>query len=198
MEFGDNLKGFVEHVEEYRSYVELKTQMEQIKKNLLVQDFTPSFDAGLHTNLCDTVFLKTAINNKFLTKKVSKVDAKVSHEPWIGISDEEYVQHVKNENPGVIVIDLKPIMENSEEKYDKHKLSGLVEPGEILDEDIVEKQADLIDKKHTYNTHKHDIPTDLAIEFPPCTKCSKTFTTKNNLRTHMHSCHGIGNIFGNI
>ena len=65
--------------------------------------------------------------------------AKILHEPSIGISDADYVQHVKNENPGVIVIDLKPISEKIEEKYDNQKENGPLEPGEILDEKIVEK-----------------------------------------------------------
>ena len=46
-EFVNDLKGFVDHVEEYRRYVELKTQMEQMKKNLLVQDYASSNKAGL-------------------------------------------------------------------------------------------------------------------------------------------------------
>ena len=40
-EFGDNIKGYIEHVEQYRRYMNLKKEMEQIKRNLSVQELLP-------------------------------------------------------------------------------------------------------------------------------------------------------------
>ena len=170
--------------------------MEQMKKNLLVQDYSHSNDAGLSTKplleVCDTSTLTHAIKENLPTKVVSEKVAKMIHKPSLGISDAEYVQHVKNDNPGVIVIDLKPISENYEEKYDEYLTNVIIEPGEILEGNIAEKQAELHDKKQTVITLTKDIKTDLAMEFSPCTKCNKTYATKRRLRSHMQSCHETG------
>ena len=37
-EFGDNIRGYIEHVEQYRKYMNLKKEMEHIKRNLSVQE----------------------------------------------------------------------------------------------------------------------------------------------------------------
>ena len=37
VEFGDNLNGFVEHVEQYRKYMQLKKEMEHIRRDLLTK-----------------------------------------------------------------------------------------------------------------------------------------------------------------
>ena len=190
------MKGYVEHVEEYRSYWELKTQVEQMKKNLLVQDIPPCNDARFASKpaleTCDTAAITQGAKGNLLTKEASEVGTKTPHDPSIELSDREYVDHVKRENPGVIVIDLKPITENSTEKYNPHQKSGPIEQVEILEENNMEKQDELHVKEHTINVVKKDGKADLAPELSPCTKCTKTFTTKSNLRSHMQSCHNIG------
>ena len=40
-EFGDDTRGYLEHVEQYREYLELKSQMELIKRNFVVQEPGP-------------------------------------------------------------------------------------------------------------------------------------------------------------
>ena len=38
LEFNEDVKGYIEHVEQYQNYIELKEQLKQIEMNLLIQE----------------------------------------------------------------------------------------------------------------------------------------------------------------
>ena len=195
-DFKDDMKGFVEHAEEYRIYVELKKQVEKMKQNLLVQDHGHCYDPGLARNpvleVCETSARTQATKGTLLSKVEKEVATKTMHDPLIELSDKEYVNPVKNENPGVIEGDQKPTPENVEEKYIEHQKSGPIQPGEILEDKMFKKRVELYVQEHIIIPPKRERMADLSFGFYPCTKCEKTLTNKANLRSHLRSCHDIG------
>ena len=91
VEFGEDMIGYVKHVEQYRKYMQMKEEMEHIKRNFLVIQ-----------------------SKRSKLKPHTQAQCEPCSDSRPDVSFDGYKSHVKNENPKVSVIDV-PLM-----KYDEH------------------------------------------------------------------------------
>ena len=181
VEFGDNLNGFVEHVEQYRKYMQLKEEMEHIRRDLLTkQSARQSFKPFCPPNS--------------------------AAKPKIGFDCIPYVP-VKNENPTNIVIDVPLVKEDKHEPnisiQDNHNNIPCTKCNQTfksLNDIRAHMQAchDIacycLECEKSFPSQKdlkqHTWEDNCGWKFN-CDNCSQGFKCENTLNIHLTSCEAI-------
>ena len=111
--FGDNIKGYIEHVEQYRRYMNLKKEMEQIKRNLALQEqpkhfFEPALESQSQTKFklkSETASESKTFIQMFPAESVTESDTSIKepvpaivHDPAIDLFALEYVNPKMNDH----------------------------------------------------------------------------------------------------